>query len=205
MHNNEFFHKFLKFLELLCSFLSVLFWILLIYGFDEPRLATLSVMAALIHEGGHLCCLLYIGGATGALRGRLFGLSITNKTLITYKKELYLYASGIMANIAFALLSLPFFGRTAGYAELFCFFNLATALSNLLPVEGHDGYGILRTVMCYFGLYELFLAVFPKISFGITGLLCFFSLYLMERYDAGYWIFAVFLFSLLSGMKKTLN
>lgn len=205
MHNHENSRRFAKFFRLLGSALSTLFWVLLIFGFDEPLFAGLSIISAIIHEFGHEFYLFCFYKDSVFARGALSGLRIRKVGFYTYREEFFLYASGVISNLAFALLSLPFIPLFGDYIRLFCLLNVATALSNLLPIEGYDGYGILHSVASYFGKEDSFVRIFSVISLSLTSLLCFLSLYMMERFDAGYWIFAVFILSLISKLKNRLK
>ena len=88
------------------------------------------------------------------------------------------------------------------YALLFVLLNLATAISNLLPVEGHDGYGLIRAVACGADGSERTL---HGLSLTFTAALCLLSLYVVDRIGEGYFIFAVLLLSVLGSIKKRLS
>ncbi len=205
MHNNEFSRQIVHFFKLAGEILSIFFWVLLIFGFGDPIFAGLSVIAAFIHEFGHELCL-FLSGKGGMLaKGRLFGFKIEKVGVFSYREECLLYASGVISNLVFSVLALPFLPMRRDYVLLFIFVNLATAISNLLPVEGFDGYGILRSLAAYFGKEEGFVRIFSIVSLALITLFCFLSLYMMDRYDLGYWTYAVFSLSLLSKLGKILN
>lgn len=205
MQSNEFSRRIIRFFELLGEIFSIAFWVLLIFGFGEPIFAGLSVISAFIHEFGHEFYLYASGKRASIAKGRLSGFSIKKRGIYSYRDECLLYASGIIFNLAAVLIALPFLPLSSEYVGTFVFVNLATALSNLLPVEGFDGYGIFRSVAAYFGKEEEFLRIFSAVSLGVIILLSFLSLYMMKRFDAGYWTFAVFLLSLISRLEKRLN
>lgn len=195
MHNNEISRFFWRFLGFSSSFLSVLFWVLLIFGFDEPRYAAITVIAAVIHEAGHVFYHIYMGGGARTLRGRLGGLLLGKGVCRSYGEELTLYLCGPLANFIAALLAFLFLRDDIG--TLFSAVNIATGVSNLLPVQNYDGYGIIKSAMNLLGMEEEAIKILPTISLFFVCVISLLSLYLMDRFDGGYWIYAVFFTSLV--------
>ncbi len=186
------------------SVLPVFFWAFLIFGFEEPRIAIASILSALLHEGGHILYVMTRHGRVD-LRGVISGFRIKKRTLTTYKEELMTYLSGPLANlVCFTLLSLlaPLVGDWAWEMALI---NLVTALSNLLPIDGYDGYGILRCIVMTVGRGEHLLFLIRKVSTALTFLFCILSLYLIDRLGGGYWIFAVFFISTIKCIRDDLD
>ena len=181
------------------SVLPLLFWVFLIFGFDSPDIAVLTIAAAIIHELGHISALLLLG-RSATLRSHLSGFRI-KAAMSGYREELIVLAAGPLANIAVFIILLPFFGSGNGYIGTVALVNLLSAVSNLLPVEGYDGYGMLYSVASSknstFALRILFI-----LSFAFSLLFTLLSLYLILRYGSGYWIFAVFFAALLGKIKK---
>ncbi len=205
MHNNEFTGYFLRFLILIGGFLPILFWLSLIYGFDEPCAAGITVIAAVIHEAGHEAYLLLFGHMSFSLKGVLSGFRINNTARLGYKEEIKLYIAGPAANLIVSIIALPFLNIINDYGLLFVFINLATAFSNLLPIRGHDGYGIIKTCLEMKEYGNFAFKVLRTVSFISIAVLCLFSLYLMDRYDGGYWIYGIFLLSLISEMSDSVK
>ncbi len=205
MHINEIKAVAVKILTVIEELLSVLFWIFLIYGFDEPAAAGLTLISALAHECGHEGYLFLSGGRCGRPRGRLSGFGIRSREHRGYGEEIMLYLSGPLVNLAlafiFSLLILPL----GDYARLGAFINLATGLSNLLPVPGYDGYGIIRTVLDSRGAPFILYKLLSAASLFITATAAMLSLYLLSRVGDGYWIYAVFTSGLLSQMSESLK
>lgn len=184
---------------------SVLFWLLIIFAFADPGEGLMTVLSAVIHESGHcLYTLLYLK-APALPRGALSGLRIKKTGVLSYGEEIMLYLSGPLANLAFCILILPFFAVSYHFARDLIVINLFTMLSNLLPVEGYDGYGAIMAVAGRFGIEDRVVGVLRRISFFFTLLMLLISLYLMYYLNGGYWIFAVFSVSALSFIKKTLK
>ncbi|MBQ7326006.1 MAG: hypothetical protein IJW93_00830 [Clostridia bacterium] len=193
-----------KAIKMLEGVLPAFFWAFLIFGFEEPYMALLSIIAAIIHEGGHIFSIMLRRGRP-MLRGVISGFRIRSGGVVTYREELLTYLAGPLANlVAFIVLSLLslLFGEWAAMAAVI---NLITALSNLLPIEGYDGYGMLRTYlqMRECGAWALHLV--KKISSALIFILCIFSLYLIDRMGGGYWIFAVFFVSMIKCIKDELG
>ncbi len=193
-----------KVIKMLESILPAFFWAFLIFGFEDPYMAVLSIIAAVIHEGGHIFSILLRRG-TPMLRGVLSGFRIKSTGVVTYAEELLTYLAGPLANLVafllFSLLSLVL-GKWAAMAAVI---NLITALSNLLPIEGYDGYGILRTYLQMRERGECFLRLVERISSALIFILCIFSLYLIDRIGGGYWIFAVFFVSMIKCIRNELG
>lgn len=189
------------FLRIMNQFLPVLFWICLIFGFEEPEIAILTIVAAIIHEGGHIAFLRIRGIKGHKLRGVVSGFRIRASSILTYKDEMLLYLSGPIANICAALMLALF---DSDITRMLCALNIATAISNLLPVEGYDGYGALRSIieMLGGGFGE---RILDGVSAGIVFSLCILSIYFIDRFGSGYWIFGIFFFSMLGQLSKWLK
>ncbi len=183
------------------KFLPLLFWGLLMLGFDCVYVAVLTALSALIHECGHL--IFAASSKKAALpRADISGFRIKISEM-SYKEELIVAAGGPLINILLGVFLLLFGGSSpfGNYAKVFGIINLMTALSNLLPIEGYDGYKILfcigALVFDDMSRTEAFLSSF---SFLISALMCFLSLYLILKLGEGYWIFVVFFSLTLSAI-----
>ena len=195
-------NKLLLFLE---RSLAILFWVLLMLGFDTPYIAILTVGSAVIHECGHLiAALLFTNSDTRAPTGSISGFRIKAHGL-SYKEELLLSLGGPMINIILGVLlfCIPFTEPLSSYMHVFALLNIMTAVSNLLPIESYDGYrAVLSAAAIFTNRRDSAEAVMKKISFAFSALMCFLSLYLILKLGEGYWIFAVFFTILLSGILK---
>ena len=183
------------------SILPLFFWIFLIFGFDIPYIAILTIISALIHEMGHITAILCLRGEYEIPTGRIFGFRIRRRDSLSYKSECILLAAGPIMNLAVFLVCFPFRTGLGGYIGMLGLINLATALSNLIPVEGYDGYGILEQILTSRNLMGG-LRVLECTSFLFSVAASFISLYLIDKADAGYWIFAVFFAMMISKLKK---
>ena len=201
MHNHKKILLFIRFLEALASFLSVFFWLFLLLGFDGLHTASLTVAAALIHELGHEIALILIGKAPQLPRPRLNGFRINARDMLSYKDEMLVCVAGPLANVAVWLVGISLCPE---WAQLFSVVNLITALSNLLPLRGYDGYRMIAAVLGELG-WDVGRRILDSLSFFIATAALFISLYFIDRLDAGYWIFGGFFIFLLKEMKISIN
>lgn len=194
-----------KALSYLCnSLLPLLFWVLLLFGFDCKYIAVLTLLSAALHELGHLTVYKAVSGEFARPRGHLSGFRINiaeGGRSLSYAKQAAVSLGGPGINVALAALFSPFSSRLNGYVGQFCAVNALTALSSLLPVEGYDGYGAARLLLLGRGLDGLARGL-EYISFIITSLITVFSLYLMNFAVNGPWLFGVFFALMLEKISK---
>ena len=186
--------KFLVFAE---QTLTLIFWILIIFGFDSPKAAALTVLAAVIHEAGHIIAIRATRRKSSVLpQAKISGFRINIPTL-SYKDELICAIAGPLINLIAAAICVLFFKSES--AVLFGALNAMTAVSNLLLVKGYDGYRAAQcTVLLLASDAARGEAILEWISFLLSCILCFFSLYLLLRLGEGYWIFFLFFSVLLT-------
>ena len=99
------------------------------------------LLAAALHEGGHLLAARWRGVPVRALSMTTFGciLDFVDEALVRDRDLLWIAAAGPLCNLLFALLCVtPWVGRWRG-AALFGAEHLLLALFNLLPVFPLDG------------------------------------------------------------------
>lgn len=181
--------------------LPLLFWMLLIFGFDTPYVAVLTIIAAIIHELGHSLAIIALSGTGHIPCAHISGFRIKRNECLGYKEEILILLMGPFFNIAAFAISIPFLGYMDGYIKIFAGINLMTALSNLLPVESYDGYGALKLIFTMTES-ETPLRLIEFISFSICLIISFLSLYLINKFGSGYWIFGVFFFMMLTKLVK---
>ena len=101
----------------------------------------LLLLAALIHEAGHLLCAGLLACPVACLHLGLMGARLElERSLESYPREAAVALSGAAANLLAAIPA--FFAVRAGGGEgslFFLFANLALGAINLLPAEGLDG------------------------------------------------------------------
>ncbi len=206
MQNNKTFLKQKIFFKLL-SILPFVFWVLIILGFDTPYIGICTILAAIIHELGHIAAAKLISKEF-SLSAVLSGFRIRGNKLLSYKEEAVIAAAGPLINLIVFLLLFFIFNNENGYISVFAALNLFTALSNLLPIRGYDGYRILACLFRIFGHSEIPFIFLRCISFLFITLFSFISLYFMAKFDGGYWIYFIFLSALIKTIlndQKTKN
>ena len=188
----------IEILELLAgSTLPIVFWLSLIFGFDAPCIAVLTVICALLHELGHFSAIYLLTGKGGCVRGHSSGFRIKRDGASSYRKEIAILLAGPLSNVAVFLILLLLGDALNGYFRTFAIVNLATGVSNLLPIEGYDGYGAISEALRCFGHPE-YIRRLETLSFVLSVGVTFVSLYLIERFGEGYWIFGLFFVGTLS-------
>ena len=190
--------RILKTLRLLAdSVLPILFWLSLIFGFDAPYIAVLTVICAIAHELGHIAAIYLFTENAARITGHSSGFRIKRDSTLSYKKEIMILLAGPSVNLGLFLFAFPFRNALDGYIGIFALINLVTALSNLMPFEGYDGYGAICEILRANGGAD-HIRILESFSFFLTVAITFISLYLIDRFSEGYWIFGIFFVMLLS-------
>jgi len=181
--------------------LPMFFWILLIFAFDSIAIAIMTLLCIVIHEGGHIFSGFVICGKTKTT-ATLSGLRIKFDTTLSYKTESIIAASGPLFNLITALFLFPFRYFCDGYILIFITLNFFTAISNLAPISGYDGYRILFCLLsARFGEERIF-SVLEVISFIFSAVLCLLALFLMVFANTGYWLYFIFIAALMKSISK---
>ncbi len=201
MHNNKIIERSVVASDVIVRVFSALFWILVMLGFEGVGGAILTLMAVIIHETGHLAALFILGHESGVPLPRMPGFSIRVRATLSYKEDIIVAAAGPLANLLTALMLLPI----RQVAEPLILISVLTALSNLLPVRGYDGYRILTSLIGMLGADRMLSRLPDILSFGTAVVAVLMSLYFIYVFDAGYWIFGVFFIFLLGEVKKSIK
>lgn len=192
-------------LNKLCSILPAFFWLFLIFGFDEPLMAVMTIISAIIHETGHIGYILIKKRIKPSIRGVISGFRIKTTATFSYEEEMGMYLSGPAFNLA-AFVLLSFLAIPFGSSLALCaIINLATALSNLLPIDGYDGYGALAAAINIKNVRDESIGRLYLISSALTVILCIISLYFIDRQGEGYWIFIIFFISMIKCINKSIS
>lgn len=205
MIKNNLKKRILWLLNKLLSILPMFFWSFLIFGFESPTMAIITLLCAAAHELGHLTCIAMYNRSSISIKGVINGFRINGGRKRSYKEEIMTYASGPMANILLCLLfsfTYPILGPNSA---LIATINIATAISNLLPIKGYDGYGIIRTVIEKRNPCSRSLTILSGISSSLIFAFCIISLYFIDRKGGGYWIFAIFFVSMIKHIGEELG
>ena len=195
--------KFKKAIGGMVRALSLLFWVLIIFAFNVPYVAVLTVLSALIHEAGHLIPLVMMGKYKKPPRSTLSGFRITVPEVLSYNDSILVLVFGPLANIISALLLYLASLKYGEYWFVFALLNLLTAISNLIPVKGYDGYKILEVLCSLKEENTGAKRVLEATSLLMISIMTFISLYFIMKIGEGYWIFFVFFISLLVTITKS--
>lgn len=115
---------------------------------DGSGTALSSLLAALLHEGGHLLTMLLCRVPPVQVDFRPFGVVIQERSSIcrSYRSDLLIALGGPCANGIAVLVSLFFSQGTS--AQAFLVINGVLGGFNLLPAEGLDGGRALYSLLC---------------------------------------------------------
>lgn len=160
-------------------------------------LGVIPLIAAAIHECGHILAARICGVRLGKMDVGIFGARISiSDGIYSYAEEIFVCAAGplinlICADIAAVFLYLYRVENDAVY--LFILSSLCLAALNLLPIRTFDGGRIISALICRFwGPTVADTAVKILSFFSLFALWCI-SLYLMLRTSAS---LSLFVFSL---------
>ena len=187
----------------LSDLLRLCFWTVLLFALDRPYLAVMTLLCLIWHEGFHILALAR-ENATARLMPRLGGLRLYPKKTLSYESERRIAAAGPIGSFIGAGLCLLLSPLSRAYFFEFALCHLLTSLSNLLPIEGYDGYRILKTTAALRESDRAH-ALLPRLSFFLTGALALVSLSVFGILGEGLWPAGTFLFTLLlaiPGQKK---
>ena len=187
--------------ELSGSFLPLLFWASVMFGFDAPYIALLTIISAIIHECGHIGAMLFLSREIEMPSARLVGFKIMKKKIDSYKNEILILLFGPLVNVILGLVVLSLSLGRSEYLMLFGVINILSGAANLLPLEGYDGFNILTWIFESQKKYT-HIRVLRSFSFFITVALTFTSLYFVYILNTGYWLFLVFFVSMLNNLAK---
>ena len=177
------------------SFFGVLMLLALV--FTHSYLSIAALLAALLHELGHIVAAKICDIPLKEIRLDIFGAAITpQKAFCSYKKEIALAAAGPIVNAVSVFVLFPFFNGLCEFVKLFVVASLFLGALNLLPISDFDGGRILYCMVAYKSSPEVAFAVCRVISFVIAFFLWTFSIYLLLRLGASLSLF-VFSFALL--------
>lgn len=176
--------------------LPLIFWLSVTFGFDAPCFAILTVVCAIIHECAHLFALSVYNKTFCAPTPRLNGFAIRVTRHPSYIASMAVSLAGPVSNLVVFFLSIPFSSLLNGYFGLFGIISLLTGISNLMPIEGYDGYNFLKDLFSYKEMYGAIRSL-EKLSVIICTCAVVLSLYLLLRVGGGYWIFAIFFTTLI--------
>lgn len=114
---------------------------------DRTHLAAAALLAAAVHEAGHLAAARVMHIPVRSLHFHLLGAGLTTGgRLLTYGEEAALCAAGPLASLCFSAALAPLWEH-ADLAVLLSCASLTLGLLNLLPVRAFDGGRLLEVAI----------------------------------------------------------
>ena len=153
-----------------------------------------ALLAAFLHELGHIIAAKICKIDLGELKLGIFGASLTSKVMLcSYKKEIFLCLAGPLVNLTSVLILFPFCKFENNFYTLFISTSLFLGLLNLLPIYEFDGGRILFCALSYLHSQELARKIIFALSFILIFALWTLSVYLLLRLSSS---LSLFIFSL---------
>ena len=166
--------------------LIYLLWLLVI---DKSGIAAMSLLAAALHEVGHLLAAHFLKIPIRAMRFDLLGARIDVKgRILSYGEEWLLCMSGPLFSLLFSLIGSFFWSHTK-LAIAFSCASLLLGLLNLLPIQTFDGGRMLECALLSFTTPKKTGASLRGCTFLFLWLLWAFSAYLMIKIADGISLF----------------
>ena len=174
--------------RLLAAPITVLFFVGLICT-DRTGEAAVTLLAALLHECGHLLAARWMKIPLRSMRIDLLGARLdVGDRLLPYGEEWLLAASGPLASLLFAALACPLWHRFS-LAFVFSAVSLLLGLLNLLPVGSFDGGRMTEALLARtLGAKKAYFIV-SLLTLSALLLLWLFSVYLLLRAGGGLSLF----------------
>lgn len=166
-----------------------LIYLLFMLFCDKSGLAAMSLLAAALHEVGHLVAARAMRIPIGAMRFDLLGARIDVKgRILSYGEEWLLCASGPLSSLACSLVG-SFFWSHSRLAIAFSCASLLLGLLNLLPIQTFDGGRMLECALLSFTTPQKTGSILRGCTFLFLWLLWAFSAYLMIKIADGISLF----------------
>ncbi len=138
---------------------------------DTDGTAMLSLIACMLHEGGHLLAMAFFSVRPERITFYGGGISIAkNLDACTFAQKMLILSAGCVTNALIAL-SCMLFMPDNGYAEVFAAVNILILTFNLLPLGYFDGAQMLDTVLDRFVGYKTALTVKKAAGVIISALI----------------------------------
>ena len=156
---------------------------------DKSGLAAMSLLAAALHEVGHLVAARAMHIPIGAMRFDMLGARIDVKgRILSYGEEWLLCVAGPLSSLVFSLIGSFFWSHTR-LAIAFSCASLLLGTLNLLPIQTFDGGRMLECALLSFTTPKKTGAILRGCTFLFLWLLWAFSAYLMIKIADGISLF----------------
>lgn len=152
---------------------------------DPSGFCAVTVLAAVLHECGHLLATKCLRVPLGSLRMDFLGARLeVSGRLLSYGEEWLLSAAGPFASLLVAALAAPLWGLLP-LSRLFSCASLLLGLLNLLPVSSFDGGRMMETTLFRFLSEESARRIMRFSSFLFLFLLWAIAVYFLIRAAGG--------------------
>ena len=160
---------------------SVLILMLFILWNDRTGVSLLTLLAALLHEGGHFLAAWLMRIDMRAMRLNFLGarLEITGR-MLSFGEEWLLCAAGPIASLLGAMMA-ALFWKASPAAEIFSCASLVLGVLNLLPIRSFDGGRMLECALYVWTDARFATAILRGISFTFLFLLWSVAVYFLLR------------------------
>ncbi|OJU10134.1 MAG: hypothetical protein BGN88_12200 [Clostridiales bacterium 43-6] len=122
--------------------------IALLLLFDRSSIFVLTLISVIIHESGHLIMMKLLNQVPDAIKVIPAGVIITKNKICSYRDEILISSGGIFFNVIItAVFSVLYrFHISENFSLSVAMVNLFIAFFNMLPVNGLDGYEIIKNI-----------------------------------------------------------
>ena len=156
---------------------------------DKSGLAAMSLLAAALHEVGHLVAARFLKIPIGSMRFDLLGARIDVKgRILSYGEEWLLCAAGPASSLVCSIFG-AFFWSHGKLAVAFSCASLLLGILNLLPIQTFDGGRMLECALLSFTSPKRTSDILRGCTFLFLWLLWAFSAYLMIKIADGITLF----------------
>ncbi len=176
--------------------MALLFFVWMLLS-DRSGIAVMTILAALLHEGGHIAAARVMHIPLHQLQLDLLGARLEVRgRLLSYSEEWLLAVAGPLTSLLCALVG-GLFWQISKLAILFSCASLLLGILNLLPIKSFDGGKMLELLLLSVFGVKVSKNVMNIFSFLFLFLLWSFSVYFLLRATDGLSLFC-FSVSLLS-------
>ena len=156
---------------------------------DKSGIAAMSLLAAALHEVGHLIAARFLKIPIRAMRFDLLGARIDVKgRILSYGEEWLLCMAGPLASLLASIVGSLFWSH-GKLAVAFSCASLLLGLLNLLPIQTFDGGRMLECALLSFASPHSVTSILRGCTFLFLWLLWAFSAYLMIKIADGISLF----------------
>jgi Zn-dependent protease len=168
--------------------------LILSFLFSPSLLSLCTILAAFLHELGHIGAASLCGIHLRECQIGIYGAGLVpDGNVYSYGQEIFLCLCGPLVNFICASVGIWFLQGESAFWEGFVFSSLALGVLNLLPIQGFDGARILNALLSKICLPRVTERITSVLSFLFVFLLWCCSIYLLLRFAAS---LSLFIFSL---------